>query len=260
MTTATKTTTKRTPKQSAYELIDLVPLQKELQKYAKLAVDHVSNATGGMVRGQLLISLDYQHTRRDSLHGHFHITGWMKDGNYIATIAINPYDLANRTGAEIFGTVLHEAIHFVCSFTENKIVFGFRKSTNLKLHPDGYESDTSRGGRYHGKHFKVVASIVPWLECFKIEDAVAAGKIGHATKLSAIGIKAAAKIVTTGIFDGLHKVIEPKATKKSTQYVGYICQEDGCKFSSQVSGGIATAIDTGTEDISQHHGLDMVKK
>jgi len=236
-----------------YELVDTVPMQKELQRLADRAVEHVTKSTGGVVHGKLLIQLDYIYPRRDVVTGHFSKKGWRDNDGDVATIAINPYDMANMTDAQRFGVILHEAIHFVASFTENKILFGFKKNPK-STDGDGYSKDTTDGGRYHGPQFQKVAGMVTWLEVFKVDTA----RVGSSTKLSAAGIKHADKIVTKGIFNGLHKVLEPKSEKKGSQYVGYRCQD--CDFSSQVSGGIAKAIDSGAQVISQHCGLDMVKK
>lgn len=259
MTTKTKTTKnilyrslKPPVNAPEYQLINLIPIQTELQKIADVAVNHVRESTGGVVYGNLLISLDYVHSRRSVVHGHYSKKSWVDGkGREIACIAINPYDIGNRTGAEVFGTIVHEAVHHGNSFTENKILFGFPKSPKTA---DGYTSDTSNQGRYHGPNFKKVVDVVPWLDCVKDTE------VGHVTELSAAGIKAAEKLLIPGIFDGLHKVLEPKSAKRGSQYVSYRCADEACKFSSQVSGGLAKAIDNGEEDISQHHGSDMVKK
>ena len=241
-------------KSAKYKVLDLIPMQRELQRLTNISVDHVVKATGAVTRGDLLTSLDYTYSRRESVNAHFQRGGLVdKNGQRVSCIAINPYDLANTTDAEREGIILHEVVHFVASFTENKILFGFKKNAKS---PDGYSNDTSNQGRYHNPNFAKVAGMVPWLECFKSENP----KVGYTTKLSDKGIKAVAKIVKPGIFDGLHKAIEPKTAKSAGQYVGYVCQDEECKFSSQVSGGLVKAIDNGEEYISQHCGMDMVKK
>ena len=257
VTTTKKATVTKVTDAWEFQVADLLPMQRELQRLAAIAVKRIAESTGGVVYGKLLISLDYVHPRRNKISGHFSKRGWMDaEGNHIASIGINPYDLGDMTHATIFGVILHEVIHFVSSFTENKILFGFKKSTNIKLYPDGYTSDTTNGGKYHGPSFAKVTGMVPWLECFKHSDST----VGNATRLSESGIKAASKILKPGIFDGLHKQMEEPSTKSKSQYVGYVCQLDGCQFAIQVSGGIVKAIDEGTQRISEHCNMDMVKK
>lgn len=232
-------------------------MQRELQRLADVAIKHVAEATGGVAYGAILIDLDVKHSMREKTLGTFGDGTWeTAGGKAIPSIGINPYSLAELDHREIFRLILQGAIYFVASFTENKILFGFQPSTNLELYPDGYTKVTTNQGRYHGPKFLQLASKIPWLECVKHSDP----KIGYTTRLSEAGIKAATKLLKTGIFDGLHKVLEPKSAKRGSQYVSYRCADEACKFSSQVSGGIAKAIDNGEETISQHHGLDMIQK
>lgn len=260
VTITKKATVTKVADASDVEVQGLHLKQKELQRLLGLSIKHVAEATGAVAYGTVVISLDAKHSMRSKAAGMFSEDGWQtSDGKSISAIGINPYMLGELSEEDIFRLCLEGALFFLSSFTENKILWSFPASTNSKLYPDGYVKITTDGGRYRGPRFLQVASKIPWLECVKDTNTPS---VGYITKLSEAGIKAASKILKLGIFDGLHKQMEEPSTKSKSQYVGYVCQLDGCKYAVQISQGIIKGVNDGTIDggIGTHHGMDYVPR
>jgi hypothetical protein len=220
-------------------LHDLAPMQGELQKLHAGTLAVVEKALKMKASGTVVVTLDYTGgtaTQRASTNGHFAAEGYEnRDGGKIHQVAINPYNICNRSPAEIIATFLHEDIHLV-------------------LYCNGIK-DTSRQGRYHGKTFRKAVAQVPYLETTPDKA------IGCRTHLSALGHELVAALNPDVSLLNIGKVAEQTTSKPGKKPHSLVCAVCGFKLGitatdvARILSGDETP--DGVMEAATHHGSPM---
>lgn len=240
---------------AGYQRIDLTPMQHALQVMVDASVTYQCDVLGVKASGKLIINLDYIHARRTTVAGHFSSKGYTDpDGNMIKQIGINPYDIQNRTLADIFATIFHEVIHFLADIEDNKPILGIPKG----------QGDTSRQGRYHGKNFQSIATRLALLQW------IADDKIGCITSISEQGVQFVAEQFPDLDIFKIGKVVEVSKAKKEMD-TRLKCQQ--CDYADSIRPSLAKRIQSipafnqeyasksvlGYQTVAEHCGMPMMQ-
>ena len=197
------------------EAVDLVPLQREVQRVFDAVRDVIDADLGDLIRptGRVVVNVEVRNGSRERRSGTF---AYFAEQRWADTkgagrealhqIAISPYFLG-RPVADTVGTFAHEYLHLVA--TTNGI------------------KDTSRQGRFHNKAFGGLVALT-WL----LDE-------GERSKTIGVTTKASEKCKTWTLeelqpdFGTVVKVLEAPNPKKPPTTVRLECPE--CGFKATVS-------------------------
>jgi hypothetical protein len=190
------------------EVVDLVPLQREIQRVfdaVRDAIDreltntHVGQQPVILPTGHVVVNIDSingSRARRETTLGHFAPSSWNANGAVVHQIALSPYYL-NRPPVDTVATFVHEYLHNVAMSS-------------------GIE-DTSRQGRFHNWRFGCLVSLTKLLD--KDERSP---KIGVTTKASQALITWVNEELQPN-FGDVSKILEAPGQKKPPTTVKFQC-------------------------------------